>query len=390
MRRVQLASAAIAAGVAAATFLGWRALAATVALSPNFPASRVQIDPSPATLRMPGPTTVAATVVDWRGVGQANVPVTFAVISGPNKNKTLNASTDAKGQAKVSYSNTGEPGIDTVQASFTDGLEIHRSNRHFVLWQSGPPATAIRSPATISVSPTCFQPSAGSAVTSNDFRVPFPLTTPKPSPTPRPTPTPTPPPLSAQREHGTVTVVGENFNPLSEVLITFDAGSGSKLAQSFPSPTDAFGHFSATLDVAEPEDGLHLIRADDFRQREADFANYRIPCYQPSLALQPPIGPPGFVTLAVGTGFPPNSAISFLNWDGRLPSPLPAGLKTDGNGAFQVPVLVLYHDQLGPRYLIAAVANDQGSGSGASSITTRAPFLVTPGRSQPSDFVLRR
>lgn len=383
MRRVQLAAAAIAAGVAAVAFLGGHALAGAVSLSPNFPASRVQIDPSPATLRMPGPTTVSATVVDWRGTGLPNISVTFTVLSGPSSGKSLTAATDPKGVAKVSYSNAGEPGIDSVQASFTDGLEIHRSNRHFVLWQSGPPATAIRSPATISVAPNCFQPAAGAAVTANDFRVAFPRTTPKP--TPNSAAAKIPPP-----EQGTLTVVGENFNPFSSVLITFDAGLGSKKPQSFPAQTDAFGHFSQAIDVIEPGDGLHLIRADDFRQREADFATYRIPCYQPSLALQPPIGPPGFVTLAVGTGFPPNTPISFLNWDSRLPSPLPAGLKTDGNGGFQVPILILYHDQLGPRYLVAVVANDQGTGSGAPNIGIRAPFLVTPGRSQPSDFVLRR
>lgn len=382
MGRVQLAAGAIAAGIAAATFLGGHALAATVALSPNFPASRIQIDPAPATLRMPGPTNISATVVDWNGTGLPNVPVSFAVVSGPNKGKTLTATTDSKGQARVSYSNAGEPGIDSVQASFTDGLEIHRSNRHFVLWQSGPPATAIRSPATISVSPSCFQPAAGAAVTANDFRVPFPRTTPKPSAATAA--------AAPQAEHGTITVVGENFNPFSAVLVTFDAGPGSTKPQSFPTQTDAFGHFTQSADVIEPADGLHLIRADDFRQREADFPNYRVPCYQPSLALQPPIGPPGFVTLAVGTGFPPNSPVSFLNWDARLPSPPTPGLTTDGNGAFHAYVLILYHDELGPRYLIAAVANDQGSGSGAVSITTRAPFLVTPGRTQPSDFVLRR
>ena len=389
MRRVRLTAGAIAAGIAAVSVVSGHALAATVNLAPAFPASRVQVDPAPATVRIPGSTTVTATVVDWKGAGLKNVAVTFRVLSGPSQNKTMNATTDQQGQAKTTYSNSGEPGIDTVQASFSDGLEIHRSNRHFVLWQSGPPATAIRSPATIGVSPTCFQPSAGAAVTSNDFRVPFPVTTPNPSPTPRVSPTPTPP-LSARREHGTVTVTGDNFNPLNEVLITFDAGPGSKLPQSFPSQTDAFGHFSATLDVAEPEDGLHLIRADDFRQREADFPTYRVPCYQPSLALDPPVGPPGFVTLAVGTGFPPNTPISFLNWDSRLPSPLPAGLKTDGNGSFQVPILILYHDRLGPRYLIAAVANDQGTGSGAQNIVTRAPFFVSPGRTQPSNFVYRR
>ena len=381
MRRVQLAAGAIAAGIAAVTFLGGRALAAPVALSPNFPASRIQIDPAPATLRMPGPTKISATVVDWNGKGLSNVPVTFAVVSGPSKGKTLTATTDSKGQAQVSYSNGGEPGIDSVQASFTDGLEVHRSNRHFVLWQSGPPATAIRSPATIRVSPSCFQPAAGAAVTANDFRVPSPRTTPKPPASG----TAAPPP-----EHGTITVIGDNFNPFSAVLITFDAGPGSTKPQSFPAQTDAFGHFSQSADVIAPADGLHLIRADDFRQREADFPNYRVPCYQPSLALQPPIGPPGFVALAVGTGFPPNSPVTFLNWDARLPSPPTARLTTDGNGAFSGYVLILYHDQLGPRYLIAVVPNDQGSGSGAANITTRAPFFVTPGRTQPNDFVLRR
>lgn len=383
MRRVQLAAGAIAAGVAAVTFLGGHALAATIALSPNFPASRIQIDPAPTTLRMPGPTTVSATVVDWRGNGLPNVPINFAVVSGPSKGKTLSATSDPKGQAKVSYSNAGHPGIDSVQASFTDGLEIHRSNRHFVLWQSGPPATAIPSPATINVSPSCFQPAAGAAVTANDFRVAFPRTTPKPALSAAAALVPKP-------EEGTITVAGENFNPFSQVLITFDAGPGSTKPQSFQTQTDAFGRFSQTAQVIEPTDGLHLIRADDFRQREADFPNYRVPCYQPSLALQPPIGPPGFVALAVGTGFPPNSPVSFLNWDGRLPSPKTPGLTTDANGAFHAYVLVLYHDVLGPRYLIAVVANDQGSGSGASNILIRAPFLVTPGRSQPSDFVLRR
>jgi len=79
-----------------------------------------------------------------------------------------------------------------------------------------------------------------------------------------------------------------------------------------------------------------------------------------------------------------------LNWDGGvLRSPLPKGIKTDDAGSFQIPVLVLYHDLLGPRMLRAIVPNDQGDGAGVA-IEADAPFLVTPGRSQPSDFSLRR
>ena len=64
-------------------------------------------------------------------------------------------------------------------------------------------------------------------------------------------------------------------------------------------------------------------------------------------------------------------------------------IRTDAAGAFQIPVLVLYHDLLGPRMLRAIVPNDQGDGAGVA-IEADAPFLVTPGRSQPSDFSLRR
>jgi hypothetical protein len=138
-----------------------------------------------------------------------------------------------------------------------------------------------------------------------------------------------------------------------------------------------------------PAEGIHLVRADDFRQREAD-ATYAIPCFQPSVALDPPIGPPGFVSTAVGSGFPANSTIVVLNWQSpALRSPLPATIKTDANGAFKVPILVMYHDLLGPRLLQAIVANPFGDRAG-SAIEADAPFLVTPGRSQPSDFVLRR
>ena len=134
---------------------------------------------------------------------------------------------------------------------------------------------------------------------------------------------------------------------------------------------------------------MHLVRADDFRQREAD-ATYRIPCFQPAVALDPPIGSPGFVTAAVGTGFPPNASIVVLNWTSpALRSPLPKNIKTDANGSFQIPLLVLYHDLLGPRLLQAIVANPFGDRAG-SAIEADAPFLVTPGRSQPSDLVLRR
>jgi hypothetical protein len=349
-------------------------------LSATFPASRIQVDTAPTTLKMPGPTRVTAIVEDWHGTPIPKVSVSFTILSGPNKGKSLPATTTNKdGRTTLTYSNSGEPGIDAIQASFTDGLEVHKSNRHFVLWLSGPAATAIPSPATIRLTPTCFQPAAAVIAASNTFKKVAPRTTPKPSPGASTRPQP---------EKTTANVTGDNFNPFSAVLITFDAGPGGS-PQSFEAQTDVFGHFSRDIPLTMPAEGLHLVRADDLRQREAD-ASYTIPCFQPSVALDPPIGPPGFVTTAVGSGFPANSTIVVLNWQPpALLSPLPAVIKTDGNGAFQFPLLVLYHDLLGPRLMQAIVANPFGDRAGAA-IEADAPFLVTPGRAQPSDFVLRR
>src|SRR6267378_3158569 len=140
-RRVQLAAAAVGAGILVATLFAGHALAAQIGLSATFPASRIQVDTAPTTLKMPGPTTVTAVVEDWQGAAIPKVSVSFTILSGPNKGKNLPAATTNKdGRATLTYSNSFEPGIDAVQASFTDGLELHKSNRHFVLWLSGPPA----------------------------------------------------------------------------------------------------------------------------------------------------------------------------------------------------------------------------------------------------------
>jgi hypothetical protein len=385
MRSLRVAAAAILAGCVVVTVLGGAATAAQIGLSPGFPATRIKLDPASSAVNMPGPIALTASVVDWRGAASKNLVVTFANVTDPQKPSQLGkATTDKAGHAIFSYSNSKEPRIDVLQATFTDGLEVHKSNRVFVGWLSGPPATAIASPAAITVTPGCFQPASAVTLASDTFKPAAPRPTPKATARTRPTPTPPTPPAVTY----TITVDGVNFNPYSAVLVTFDAGAGGT-PESFERTTDVFGHFNLAIQVRSRSEGLHLVRADDFRQREAD-AIYRIPCFQPAIALNPPIGPPGFVTSAVGTGFPPNATISLLNWKSpALRSPLPKTIKTDGNGSFQIPVLVLYHDLLGPRMIQAIVANPFGEQAG-SAIEADAPFLVTPGRAQPSDFVLRR
>ena len=387
MRRVRLAAVAIGGAVVLGASLGSSALALDIGPGNTFPASRIQVDLRPATIDIPAgtssanvTTSVTAIVEDWHGNTIPNVPVSFAIVSGPNAGRSLASSrTNSDGRASVTYASGAEPGIDAVQATFTDGIEVHKSNRHFVLWRSGPQATAIPSSATITVTPNCYQRSDTAKVSSDVFRAIAPQTTPKPSPSASPPPS----------DRGSPTVVGDNFDPFSAVLITFDAGFGGT-PQSFEAKTDGFGHFSQTIQVSEPAEGLHLIRADDLREREADDPNYQIPCFQPSVSLDPPIGPPGFVAFAVGTGFPANRPIVLLNWNSPdLQSHLVKDMHTDRSGSFRYPVLVFYHDIVGPRMLQAIVANPFGQAAGAA-IEADAPVLVTLGRSQPSDFVYRR
>src|SRR5438128_12232451 len=109
MRRVQLAAAAVGAGVLIATLFAGHALAAQIELAATFPASRLEVDTAPTTLKMPGPTTVTAIVDDWHGATILRVLVAFAILGGPNKGERLAlASTHKDGPSKRAYAKRAE------------------------------------------------------------------------------------------------------------------------------------------------------------------------------------------------------------------------------------------------------------------------------------------
>lgn len=95
----------------------------------------------------------------------------------------------------------------------------------------------------------------------------------------------------------------------------------------------------------------------------------------PRLECIPPIGPPGFVTLAVGSGFPPNAAVT-LAWRLGIGG---AQTVTDDKGNLSVPVLVMHRDVLGPRELVAT------AGAGLLAPSASAPFLVVPATLGPPE-----
>jgi hypothetical protein len=390
MRRYRLAGAALVAGLASAILFGAPASAAPAnpgvvarkIVPPNMVAgaqpvmaTRISITPDSVTSNAPSPVTLTGHVWGWKGNPLPGKKVSFAILDGPNRGASLKPSSNSDGSAWSVQLSSTKPGVDVVQATYSDGLELHKSNRTFVEWHTGPPAAALRSPAALQIGPDCFQPAVSAVRASDTMKSATPKNA-KANSTPA-------------AETGTITVTGTDFNPFTAVLITFDAGPGGK-PQSFPAQTDGFGVFSRDIQVTEPAEGTHLIRADDFRQREAQ-ATYRLPCSQGNIALNPPIGPPGFVTTVVGRDFPPNSQITLLNWlKPDLLSPFPKGsISTDAQGNFQFSVMILYHDELGPRAL-RAIVQDAVANEGNALIQADAPFFVTPGRAQPDALVLRR
>jgi Tol biopolymer transport system component len=93
------------------------------------------------------------------------------------------------------------------------------------------------------------------------------------------------------------------------------------------------------------------------------------------IVLDPPVGPQGIVTVAHGTGFPPNAQIH-LAWSQGITPRLPV-IQADGNGSFNVGVLVFHHDIVGPRDLVAE--------SASMLVTPRT--MAPPGFAVPGRFV---
>ncbi|WP_213450319.1 VWA domain-containing protein [Rhizomonospora bruguierae] len=93
---------------------------------------------------------------------------------------------------------------------------------------------------------------------------------------------------------------------------------------------------------------------------------------RPTLTVSPPIGPPGFVTEAVGRGFPPTATVR-LSWDPGITA-LPDTVRTGPDGGFRTQVLIMRKDVLGPRTLTAT----RVTGPTYAPVPADVPFLVVP------------
>ncbi|MGH9022441.1 MAG: choice-of-anchor D domain-containing protein [Acidimicrobiia bacterium] len=107
-----------------------------------------------------------------------------------------------------------------------------------------------------------------------------------------------------------------------------------------------------------------------------------VPTPPPVLRLDPPLGPPGFVTTAVGSGFPAGTDV-ILRWARGIGQ---FRARTGPDGSLRVSVLIFPKDLSGLRALVA-------SGTGPAFDPVQAEFLVVSSSVQPDSsrrLVLRR
>ncbi|MFJ8579953.1 VWA domain-containing protein [Micromonospora sp. NPDC093277] len=100
----------------------------------------------------------------------------------------------------------------------------------------------------------------------------------------------------------------------------------------------------------------------------------------PRVRLDPAIGPPGFVTTAVGTDFPAGAQVR-LRWEPGITT-TPDTVTVGADGSFRTQVLILRKDTLGPRGLTVGPV----SGRAFGPVRAPEPFLVVPRELGPPAF----
>jgi hypothetical protein len=196
-----------------------------------------------------------------------------------------------------------------------------------------------------------------------------------------------------------IKITGTNFPPLQaedsiEAVITFD---GVQVGPSVG--IDEFGSFSTTVKVPR-KSSSYQVAATDTRDSMTATAVFLVPCLSigttststtattappttttvtttpptvgpvATCVLEPPVGPPGFVTSANCAGFPANADVT-MRWAPGLGA---GTAKADGSGRFRAPMLIFPRDVLGHREFIAE----------APGVSVRIPFLVVPPSVSPS------
>lgn len=178
-----------------------------------------------------------------------------------------------------------------------------------------------------------------------------------------------------------IEITGTGFSIRIPIHLVFVPG-----AVPLPDVPAGIGSFQISVAVPNLPPALYELDANQPNNgplaRNAS-ASLRVPCFNPILKLVPDVGPPGIVTTALGTGFPPGVPVDFAWTIGVLP-PGVQTVVTAPDGTFTFEILIFPHDTVGARQLVAS--RDPISPNFAPVM---ADFLVVPGSVQPNDFSWR-
>ncbi|MGA7987694.1 MAG: hypothetical protein WCB51_04770, partial [Candidatus Dormiibacterota bacterium] len=105
------------------------------------------------------------------------------------------------------------------------------------------------------------------------------------------------------------------------------------------------------------------------------------PC--PTLTFQPQVSSGGFVVTAVGTGWAPKVPIT-LSWGelGSIPTSVVVGTVTPTTDSFTFAIVLMTHDEIGQRALVAKQF--------AAGLSNVAFMLLTVSPEEPPTFLFRR
>jgi hypothetical protein len=122
------------------------------------PGASISLTPNTQTQALGSEATTEATIANSCGTPLQGVPITFAVVSGPNAGTQQTVTSDANGNASFSYTSS-KTGTDTLQALATNPAGTFGSNDVTVNWIQRPstltftgaaPASDFHDPGTVS------------------------------------------------------------------------------------------------------------------------------------------------------------------------------------------------------------------------------------------------
>jgi len=184
-----------------------------------------------------------------------------------------------------------------------------------------------------------------------------------------------------------IRVRGFNFSP-GPVELTFDADRAAGPdypSESFAATAGEEGSFVADIAPAARPSGTYRILA---RQATVDgpieaTAVFFVPCeavLEPIIRIVPESGPPGYVAIVEGEGFPSNEPVA-LTWNRGINAGREMTLDAGDTGTFRVGILVFHHDFVGRRVLQAGVPGDPDAYRTATD-----EYLVVAGQGSPPVF----